>query len=45
MLGLWDGNPIRLDCDDHCTTINGINSLSILKINKQTNKQNKVNTH
>ena len=21
-LGLWDGNPIKLDCDDHCTTIN-----------------------
>ena len=28
MLGLWDGNPIKLDCDDHCTTINVINSLS-----------------
>ena len=27
-LGLWDGNPIKLDCDDHCTTINVINSLS-----------------
>ena len=27
-LGLWDGNPIKLDCDDHCTTINAINSLS-----------------
>ena len=26
-LGLWDGNPIKLDCDDHCTTINIINSL------------------
>ena len=25
---LWDGNPIKLDCDDHCTTINVINSLS-----------------
>ena len=24
-LGLWDGNPIKLDCDDHCTTINVIN--------------------
>ena len=23
-----DGNPIQLDCDDHCTTINVINSLS-----------------
>ena len=26
--GVWDGNPIKLDCDDHCTTINAINSLS-----------------
>ena len=26
-LGLWDRNPIKLDCDDHCTTINAINSL------------------
>jgi len=28
VLGLWDGNPIKLDYDDHCTTINVINSLS-----------------
>ena len=27
-LGLGDGNPIKLDYDDHCTTINVINSLS-----------------
>ena len=27
-LGLWDGRPIKLDCDDHCTTINVISSLS-----------------
>ena len=27
-LGLWDGNPIKLDFDDHCTTITVINSLS-----------------
>ena len=32
MLGLWDENPIKLDCDDHCTTINVINSLSNKKI-------------
>ena len=25
---LWDWNPIKLDCDDHYTTINVINSLS-----------------
>ena len=31
-LGLWDGNPMKLDCDDHCTTINVINSLSNKKI-------------
>ena len=18
MLGMWDGNPVKLDCDDHC---------------------------
>ena len=28
VLGVWDGNPIKLDDDDHCTTINVINSLS-----------------
>ena len=28
VLGLWDGNHIILDCDDHCTTTNVINSLS-----------------
>ena len=27
-LGVWDGNVIKLGCDDHCTTINVINSLS-----------------
>ena len=27
MLGAWDGNTIKLDCDD-CSTINVINSLS-----------------
>ena len=27
-LGVWDGNPIKLDCDDRCTTTKGINSLS-----------------
>lgn len=21
---LWDGKPIKLDCDDNCTTINVI---------------------
>ena len=32
VLVVWDGNPIKLDCDDHCTTINVINSLSNKKI-------------
>ena len=28
MLGLWDGNPVKLDCYDHYTTTDVINSLS-----------------
>ena len=24
-LGVWDGNAIKLGCDDHCTIINVIN--------------------
>ena len=31
-LGVWDGNPIKLDCDDHCTTVNVINSFNNKKI-------------
>ena len=34
-LGVWDGNTIKLDCDDHCPTISAINSLS--------NEKNKKN--
>ena len=34
-LGLWDGNPIKLDCDDHGTTTNVINSLSNKKKNEK----------
>ena len=26
-LGIWDGNAIKLGCDDHCTTINVIKSI------------------
>ena len=26
VLGLWDGNPEKLDCDDHYTTTDVINS-------------------
>ena len=28
VMGVWDGNPIKLNCDDVCTTINVIKSLS-----------------
>ena len=35
-LGLWDGRPIKLDCDDHCTTINVVNSLSNNKKKKDS---------
>ena len=28
MLGLWDGNPVILDCYDHYTTTDVINSLN-----------------
>ena len=31
VLRVWDGNTIKLGCDDHCTTINVINSLSNIK--------------
>ena len=23
-VGVWDGNAVKLGCDDHCTTINVI---------------------
>ena len=26
-LGVWDGNPVKLDYDDHCTAINVMNEL------------------
>ena len=32
---MWDGNARKLDYDDHCTTINVINSLSDLKKEKE----------
>ena len=34
-LGVWDGNPIKLEWDDHCTTINVINSLRNKKEKKR----------
>ena len=27
-LGIWNGSPIKLDCDNYCTTTNVINLLS-----------------
>ena len=30
-LGVWDGNAIKLGCEDHCITINVINSFSNIK--------------
>ena len=38
VLGVWDGNPVKLDCDDHCTPISGINSLSNIKKEKYKSK-------
>ena len=38
--GVWDGNPIKLDCGDHCITINVINALSSnKKIKKRKRKR------
>ena len=31
VLGLWDGNAIKLGCDDHCTTIIVINHWVTIK--------------
>ena len=40
-LVLWDGNPTKLDCDEHCTTINVINSLSNNNFKKKEQQQQK----
>ena len=34
-LGLWDGNGLKLGFDDHCTTINVINSLNNIYLKKK----------
>ena len=39
MLGVWDGNPIKLGCDDHCTTINVIKFIELKSKNKQQPKK------
>ena len=31
-LGVWDGNAIKLGCDDHCATINAIKFIEYKKI-------------
>ena len=28
-LGVWDGNAVKLGCDDHCTTINVIKFIEL----------------
>ena len=38
---MWDGNPLKMDCDDHCTTINVINSLSNKKNKNKKGKEQK----
>jgi len=38
-LGVWDGNAVKLSCDDHCTTINIIKFIE----NKKERKKKKPN--
>ena len=38
-LGLWNGKPIKLEYDDHCTTINVVNALSNIKKKKLKAKE------
>ena len=40
-LGVWDGNAIKWGCNDHCTTINVINSLSNIKKLKSKSPEKK----
>ena len=37
-LRVWDGNAVKLGCDDHCTNINIIKFIE-LKINYSSNNQ------
>ena len=30
-LGVWDGNTIKLGCDDHCTSINVVKFIELKK--------------
>ena len=38
VLGVWDGNAIKLGCDDHCTTLN-VMKFTELKKKKKKNRQ------
>ena len=29
--GVWDGNAVKLGCDDCCTTVNGIQFIKLKK--------------
>ena len=46
VLGVWDRNAIKLSCDDYCTTINVINSLSNMKkiVRRSSQKKKNVNS-
>ena len=38
-LGVWDGNAVKLGCDDHCTTINIMKFIELkAKKKKKTQK-------
>ena len=41
--GVWDGNAIKLRCDDHCTTINVIKFIDPPPQKTPKNKQTKNN--
>ena len=34
-LGVWDGNAIKLGCDDRCTTINVIKFIELKNLKKE----------
>ena len=40
-LGVWNGNAIKLGCDDHCTITNVIKFTEIKKFQKQNKKVEK----
>ena len=40
VMEVWDGNAVRLGCDDNCPTTNVINSLSNKKIKLHPKKSN-----